>query len=389
MKIAHICLSNFFIDNRAYQENELVAAHARAGNDVLVLASTQVHGEDGRRAFTQPGEYRTEEGARVIRLPYLEILPHFIAKRLRVHRGVYDILKKFSPDTIMFHGMCGWELLTVSRYRRDYPDVLLFVDTHTDFINSARGFVSKWGLHYLFYRPIVHRALPMVEKILCISTLTQEFASDFYGIPVEKLEFYPLGGHPLSHDELTKRRAATREKVGIGDDIFFVMSGKQSSRKCVIEALRAFSATADSRFRLFIVGMLMDDIIDEAEQLIAADRRISFVGWKHPDELEELLCAADVYLQPGSQSSTMQTSLCCGCAIILERLHSHEPYFADNGWLIDEPSELEGIFREISSGLADLSVMGLNSLKLAHQKLDYVQLAERVLSSAVTTEVRN
>jgi glycosyltransferase involved in cell wall biosynthesis len=106
---------------------------------------------------------------------------------------------------------------------------------------------------------------------------------------------------------------------------------------------------------------------------------VRFIGWTNPDELEGLLCAADVYLQPGGQSSTMQTSLCCGCAVILESLHSHEPYMADNGWLIDAPSELEQVFRQISNGSADLEAMGRHSIALARERLDYEGLAQRIL----------
>lgn len=388
MKVAHLCLSSFFIDERAYQENELVAAHARTGHDVLVIASTYVHGDDGRRAFTRPGEYRTAEGARVIRLPYHPAIPHRIARSLRVHRGVYDLLAEFSPDTILFHGMCGWELLTAARYRRDNPDVLLFVDTHTDFLNSARGPASKWGLHYLYYRPIVHRALPVVEKILYVSDLTRDFARDFYGIPEEKLEFYPLGGWPLPDDELADRRSAVRALYGIKEDeILFFQSGKQSARKYLIEALRAFAAVPDSRFRLLVAGVLMDEIRENAESLIASDPRVRFLGWKDPEELQGLLCAADVYLQPGSQSSTMQTSLCCGCAVILESLHSHEPYVAGNGWLINAPTELEQVFRQISNGSADLDEMGRRSIAFARERLDYERLAQRILPDRESTTV--
>ena len=380
MKIAHLCLGNFFIDDRAYQENELVATHARAGHDVLVVASTHVHGPDGRRAFTQPSEYQTKEGSRVVRLPYHPALPHSLAKSLRMHRGVYDLLSNFAPDTMLFHGICGWELLTAARYRRNHPGVPLFVDNHADFLNSARGLVSKWGLHRMYYRPILLRALPDVEKVLCTSAMTEEFARDFYNVPVEKLEFYPLGGYPVSDDELKERRVAIRAREGIGDgDILFIQSGKQSTRKYLLEALRSFARVQDPRFRLRIAGMLMDDVKEEAEALIAADARVSFVGWKSPAELEDLLCAADVYLQPGSQSSTLQTSLCCGCAVILEALPSHEFYFSDNGFLISEPSKLEMVFRKISSRPEDLEVMGCKSLAFAREMLDYNRLAERVL----------
>lgn len=380
MRIAHVCLSNFFIDDRAYQENELVAAHARAGHDVLVVASTHVHGADGRRDFTEPGDYRTEEGARVIRLPYHPALPHGLAKSLRVHCGVYGLLSEFGPDAIMFHGMCGWELLTAARYRRDHPTVPLFVDNHADFVNSARGLVSKWGLHFMYYRPILHRVLPCVEKVLCISTLTETFARDFYKVPNDKLEFYPLGGHPVPDDALEARRAETRAREGIGDDdLMFIQSGKQSARKYLPEMLRAFARVPDRRFRLLIAGMLMNDIKEDVEILIADDPRVSFIGWKSPDELEDLLCAADVYLQPGSQSSSMQTSLCCGCAVVLEALPGHERYVSDNGWLIKSQSQLETIFRDISERKYSIEEMRRKSLAFARKYLDYEKLAMRIV----------
>jgi len=380
MKVAHLCLSAFFIDGRAYQENELVAAHARAGHDVLVLASTHVHGADGRRGFTEPGDYKTADGARVIRLPYHPALPHGVAKSLRVHRGVYHLLDEFRPDTILFHGMSGWEILTAARYCRNNPQVPLYVDNHADFVNSARGVVSKWGLHYSYYRPILHRALPEIEKILCISTLTLEFARDFYSVPEDKLEFFPLGGWPLSDDDLARRRAQTRAREGIGEkEILFVQSGKQSKRKYLPQALRAFSAVPDPRFRFLIAGMLMDDIRGEVEELIASDPRVKFIGWKSPDDLEDLLCAADVYVQPGSQSATMQMSLCCACAVILEGLPGHERYVDENGWLISVPSDLTLIFREIASGEKNIAAMGRKSLEFARKTLDYGKLSKRIL----------
>jgi len=380
MKVAHLCLSAVFLDDHAYQENELVAAHARAGHDVMVLASTYNQGKDGRRGFFPPSDYRTKEGARVIRIPHHPALPRALAKSLRVHRGVYGLLEEFKPDTILFHNMSGWELLTAARYCRNHPEVPLFVDNHGDFLNSARGFVSKWALHYMYYRPILHRALPVVEKVLCISTLTQDFARDLYGVPEDKLEFYPLGGRPLPDAELAERRVATRAALGISDDkIVFLQSGKQSARKYLPEALRAFAEVPDPRFRLLITGMLEDEIRADAEKLIAADPRVSFLGWESPDELEALLCATDVYLQPGSQSSTMQTSLCCGCAVILEALSSHASYVSENGWLIDAPDALVGIFRVISAQQVDLSAMRRASLAFARETLDYEKLALRVL----------
>ena len=380
MRIAHICLSDYYLDDRAYQENELVEEHTRQGHDVRVIASTQVLDNAKCREYLPAGRYRNSHGVEVIRLPYHPWMPQALAKSLRPHREVYRLLEEFAPDTILFHGMCGWELVTVSRYKKAHPTVKFYVDTHTDFINSARGPVSKWGLHFLYYRTLVHWCLPWIDKILYISLLTGKFAQEFYGIPEDKLEFYPLGGHPVPDDEYHEIRRAARENLGVSEDhILFVQSGKQAASKKLLDTLEAFTGNPDPRFQLVIVGALLDDIRDQAQALIESDLRIQFAGWKTPDELKALLCGADVYLQPGSQSATMQTSLCCRCVPVLEDIPGHGFYTRNNGWLVNNQEGLVSVFAEISSGVANLHQMSDESEKLAKKELDYAVLARRVL----------
>ena len=380
MKVVHICLSDYYLDDRAYQENELVEEHQRQGHKVLVIASTQVLDNEKRRKYLAPGRYRNGQGVEVIRLPYHPWLPHVLAKSLRPHPGVYRLLDELAPDVILFHGMCGWELINVSRYKKDHPDVRFYVDTHTDFINSARGLVSKWGLHFLYYRTIVHWCLPWIDRILYISQLTGEFARRFYGIPESKLEFFPLGGHPVPDGEYDTLRRHTRQDQNLTEEhILFVQSGKQTRQKKLIHTLKAFSGNPDPRFRLIIVGSLLEEIREQAQALIDSDDRVRFLGWKTPAEIKALLCGADVYLQPGSQSATMQTSLCCRCVPVLENIEGHGIYTENNGWLVDTEEDLAAVLTEISSGTVDLNRMRDASEKLAREHLDYSVLARRLI----------
>ena len=158
-----------------------------------------------------------------------------------------------------------------------------------------------------------------------------------------------------------------------------MQSGKQSASKKLLDTLNAFTGNPDPRFRLVLVGSLLDDIREQAQALIDSDDRIQFWGWRTPTELQALLCGADVYLQPGSQSATMQTSLCCRCVPVLENIEGHGIYTENNGWLVNNEQELAAVLEEISSGAADLRVMAAESEKLARQKLDYAVLARRIL----------
>lgn len=380
MRVLHLCLSCFYIDNRGYQENELVREHARSGHVVKVIASTLMVDMDGRQYFVEPGSYISEEGFEVIRIPYSSKLPLFLSKKLRIHDNLVELIKDFNPDRILFHGMCGWGLFNVISYKKLNPTVKVFVDTHTDFVNSARTVLSKWVLHFLFYRSIVLRCLPYIDKVLYISELTYVFAKDFYRIPQDKLEFFPLGGHLVPIEDYYYIRNKIRERLAIcSDDIVIVQSGKQSSSKKILESLKAFSKTKGSHLKFLIVGTLLRDVKKEAEEIISIDNRISFLGWKSPDELKEILCGADIYLQPGSQSSTMQTSLCCFCIPILQDIQGHEFYTKKNGWLVNSQEDIEAVFCEIINGQADLHHMKLQSMELASQFLDYKILAKRIL----------
>ena len=379
MRIAHLCLSNFYIDGRSYQENELVRQHHDAGHEVLVLASTETHSSEGKLAYVRPGDY-DDNGVTIRRLPYRGWLPKKVMIKLRMHPGVYGELTRFAPDSILFHGTCGYELLAAARYAREHKHVRFYIDSHEDWNNSARTFVSREVLHRRFYGPILRKAAPCAGKILCVSSESIDFVHDLYEIPRDQLEWYPLGGSPVAPSEYEHRRVATRARLGLTDENkLFVQSGKQTRRKRLLEALSAFASVDDPDLRLVLVGVLGDDIRADAEPLIAADDRVDFVGWKNPAELTDLLCAADVYLQPGTQSATMQHSLCCHCAVILDNVPAHELYKNDNGWFIDATHELAKAV-EAAAGSDQLQAMGERSFQFASERLDYRRLADRVFN---------
>lgn len=377
MKIAHICLSCFYIDGRSYQENELVRQHVKGGHQVLVLASTETHSANGRITYVEPSEYVGPEGALVRRLPYRRFLPHKLMVKLRINVGTYEALTEFRPDAILFHGTCGWELLNVARYVRNHR-VPFYVDSHEDWNNSARGFISREILHRRYYGPILRSALPEIRKILCVSTESMDFVADLYRIPKKYLEFFPLGGHPVPDREYAQRRDATRRAYGLDKQhILLVQSGKQTRRKKLLDSLRAIATCQNPKLRFFIVGVLDESIRNEAEALIASDDRIAYLGWKTPSELTNLLCAADVYLQPGTQSVTMQHSLCCRCAVILDDVPAHKIYQCGNGWFLSDMKTLPSVVQQIAD--ANLSEMAAKSFALSCELLDYAVLSKRVL----------
>lgn len=387
MKIAHLCLSCFYVDGFSYQENELVRQHVDDGHDVVVIASTESFGPDGKLAYVTPGEYIGLDKARVIRLPYRRWVPKNLAPKLRLHPDVYRILEAERPDVILFHGLCGWELLAAQRYKTSHPQTRFFADSHEDFNNSARSFSSKYLLHWGYYRTILHLALPSIESVLCVSDETIAFVRDFYRVPADKIEFFPLGGVVLADSEYAETRRAIRSIYGIADDhVLIVQSGKMDAQKKLLASLQAFVKNPSPLLRFLIVGHLQDDIAATATELIDSDPRIVFVGWKSASELQSILCAADVYLQPGTQSATMQMSLCSRCAVVLDDVPSHKRYVDKNGWLLNKNTTLESVLQAISKSPNQVHQMAERSHAFATRHLDYGMLARRIAPSAIKTQ---
>jgi hypothetical protein len=277
----------------------------------------------------------------------------------------------------MFHGASAWELRTVAVYARRHPQVIFNIDSHADAVNSGHGFLSRDILHRRFYAPILRNAMKYTKKLLCVSTSVMEFAEQVYNIPTDRMEFYPLGGRIINAETRLQHRGAVRNQLGVDDKtILIVQSGKQNRLKRLPQALTAFSRVRNPDLRLVIAGVLQDDVRVICETLIAKDPRVMFLGWQDSESLTQLLCAADVYLQPGTQSATMQHSICCGCAVILDRIPAHQPYMVGNGWLVGTEAELEAVLENLT--LSDLESAKAASVAFAAQTLDYSALSARL-----------
>lgn len=379
MRILHLCLSNFYVDSYSYQENELVRQNVLDGHSVEIIASTETIDAQGEVCYTEPRRYMGGDGAMVERVRYRRWLPHAVMRKLRMHPGIFARIEAFKPNVILFHSACGWELFAAARYVRQHRQVKFYVDSHEDFVNSARGFVSKWILHFLYYRTILRLCLAQVDQILPVNMGAFEFMRDFYGVPGELIELYPLGSQIDDDKHYAALRSKTRADLKIGEDqLLIVQSGKIDSSKKLVEALEAFAEIDDPALVFAISGLLKPDIRSEVQQRLAKDPRVRFLGWNSPDELRALLSAADIYCQPGTQSATMQMSLACRCAVIIDDVSSHKPYFDDNGWLVGKTCTLNAAFSAVSNRKDAIPLMQSKSHQVALRMLDYRLLAARI-----------
>lgn len=377
LKILHVGLLSHFTDGMTYQDNILADIHCRDGNTVLFVSDNYIY-QHGKLIEVPENEITLDNFLRLKYVKYDHILNKFITCKIQRVKKLKKIVSDFKPDRILYHGVCGRELITVANYRKEHPGIKLYVDCHEDFHNTARTVVSKLAYKYI-HGYFVKKALPYIDKILYITQESKEYLQDMYEIKDNLLEWYPLGG--VIFDDITykQKRELKRAELKIGDkQILFLHSGKMDRQKKTLDIVKAFSKVDNMGFKLILMGSFSDDVWNEVKPYIDSNKRILYLGWKSGEELLEYLCAADVYLQPGSQSATMQNAICCRCAVVLYPYSSHKPLVDDNGFFVKNTEDIVEVLKKIQNNTNIVNEMKKKSETIGDKFLDYRKLAARI-----------
>ncbi len=377
MRILHCMLSCFYIDNYKYQENILPIVNKMDGHDVKIIASTETYVDNINLKYVKPSRYFNEADIEVVRVPYKKYLPQVIMRKLRLYKGVYKLIEEFNPDVILFHGMPAGELKTIKKYVKKHPHVKLFIDSHEDYNNSATNMISKYLLHRLYYKWILKSVLPYVYKVLSISYETTKFIQENYNIPVALIEKFPLGGELLTEAEKTKIKIKVRNELKIEeDDLVIIHSGKMDAKKKTLDIIKAFREINDLKSKLLIVGEMSEEVYNEALPYFEVDKRIYFLGWKESDKLREYIAAADLYIQPGGQSATMQTALCVGTPVAIYPHISYKELLNGMPYYVSNQADIEVLFKEIQIDKRDLKNRQRVLYDFAKNNLDYREITK-------------
>ena len=379
MKIAHIGLASYFTEGMSYQDNQLSGQNARDGHEVLVVSNAAKY-VDGKVVETGYEDRLLENGVRLVRLPFRKILNRSLSDKFRVVDGLYELLEGFDPDVILSHNLAYWSLLNVIRYKKNHPEVKLYADTHTSVYNSGRNWVSLNIQHRILYRFLTRRALPHLEKYFYVGAIEREFSKENYGVPLEKMEYFPLGGNPPEENEYMEKRAKRRKELALAEDeLLLLHSGKLDALKRTAELLKAFSAVPELKAKLAIIGSVPESEKQTLLPLMEEDPRVIYLGWKQAPELLEYLCASDLYCQPGSVSATLQNAVCCRCPVMT---YPHLPYTEDldfgNLLWVRTQEDMETVFRDLAAKRTNLETLREGSRRCAGELLDYKSLAARL-----------
>ncbi|MBR5842582.1 MAG: glycosyltransferase family 4 protein [Bacteroidaceae bacterium] len=317
MKIVHLCISNFFIDNYSYQENMLTKYHVKMGHEVTVIASLVSFNKEGKSCLLPSPSVRMDDnGYKVIRLAYKR--PLKLNRTLRRYKNFYDTLAAEKPDVIFTHGVAMAEVNTLVRYLRKNPHVKLYGDHHGDYINSATNFWSKHVLHKIIWRHYTKKLEPYLTKCYGVTPMRCRFLKEMYRLNPNIIEFLPMGvddeAIPENRGEV---RNSIRKELGVPEDAFLIMTGgKIDQRKNTHVLLEAIKRIDNPNLHLVICGVLAPEMEYLKEQF---DSRIHYLGWCNAQRVMDCMVASDMACFPGTHSTLWEQAVGVGLPAVLKR----------------------------------------------------------------------
>lgn len=316
MKIVHLCLGCFYVDNYSYQENMLPKYHVKMGHDVTVIASLLSFDKNGKPCYLEKAsEYHDKNGYKVVRLNYK--LPRGIFKILKGYQGLYDRLEIEQPDVIFIHGVAIYDTSVVVKYLKSHPRVKLYGDNHGDYINSAKTWLSKNILNGIIRRYYVSRLDPYLIKCFGVTPLRCEFLKDVYGVDPRKVEFLPMGvdDEAIPQDR-NAIRSQIRQELNISEDSFVIITGgKIDTKKNIHILIESLKAINNKSIHLIICGVLAPEM-----QYLKTmfDENIHYLGWCSAEKVMNCMISSDMACFPGTHSTLWEQAVGVGLPVIFK-----------------------------------------------------------------------
>lgn len=316
MKILHLCLGCFYIDNYNYQENMLPKFHSKAGYDVEIIASLVSFDKNGKGCFLESSsQYNNEYGIAVTRLNFKK---GKLSKKLKLFLGTYDSIKKSAPDIIFIHGCQFWDMKYVVKYLKENPNVKVFVDNHADFSNSATNWVSKNILHKILWRRCAKMIEPYTTKFYGVLPARVDFLVDMYKLPKEKVDLLVMGADDEEVKKVQHKETIefVRKENGINEDEFFIVTGGKIDLFKPQTLLLMEAVNRIPNAKLLVFGSVVPELKEKFESLCSD--KVKYIGWISAEESHKYFAAADLVVFPGRHSVFWEEVVALGIPMVVK-----------------------------------------------------------------------
>ncbi len=347
MKIVHICLCDPYAENWSYHRNILSEQNAKDGHDTYIITTEYAMDVNGKHGSRGTRTYTNKHGVHVIRLKYKYNLPKSINGKVNTVKGIKEQLYRIKPDIIMVHNQQTFNLFDIIKYKKNNPDAILLADSHASFANSCRNPFSRWIVQGMVFRWVIRSSFSYLDGMYYIGEGELDFFRTVYGIKRSENNILPLPARFIEQEEKERNTFAVRSELGMSrDELLFVHSGKLSAEKKTLDILRCLKEFKGKKFKLLIIGSIPNGSEDLKKE-IESDKRFVYMGWKTSEELMKYISAADLYLQPGSVSVTLNNTLASGTPVMVHQHKAYERFFGEWEILVNSEADMKMQFSKI------------------------------------------
>lgn len=382
MRVLHVCMAAFYIDNYGYQENILPKMHQLQGLDVAILASTETYITNSTLGYLKPSEYKTKEGIPICRLPYVKWLPLKVAAKLRIYNGINSYLERFMPDIIFLHDVQSFANIQIVNYIKRNPNVKIFADGHADFTNSAKGWISKHILHRIIYRKLCKLLIPYVEIFYGTLPCRVDFFINEYCVPKEMVKLLVMGvdDSQISKYDFEICRKEIREKFDIDNNkLIIITGGKINALKNIHFLIEAISEIKSDKVCLLVFGEF-DSVMEEYCNPYIDGHKVKKIGWLNSDEIYPYLIGADLGFFPGKHSVIWEQAVGVGLPCVFKRIDGHDHIDLDGNCILLDTVTVDSIQKVIIDILENpvkLQEMKIVSELKGKTEFSYFQIAKK------------
>lgn len=370
MKVLHLMLASFYIDNYSYQENLLPKYHKKMGYDVEIVASLFTFDENGKGKWLQNrSNYINENGIPVTRL---EFKKSKYSRKIRRYEGLMDELARVNPEIIFIHGVQFSDIDIVVKYIKKHSNTVVYVDNHADFMNSGKNWISKHILHEIIWRHYAQKINPYVKRFYGVLPGRCDFLRDEYKIPEEKVELLVMGvdDEQVSRISSTNAPQKFREKNHIQrDDFLIVTGGKLDRKKNTIELISAVKQFPKNKVKLIIFGSVDPELQDTFYGLCDGVQ-VQYLGWMNTEQSYDAFSAADLVIFPGLHSVYWEQTAGLGIPMLVRKLPGVDHI------------DMGGNVRYLRSGMRDDIYNGI--IDIVDHPEEYQKMKEKALEAQKT-----
>ncbi len=384
MKILHCCLAAFYIDDFSYQENILPKMHKKQGHDVIILASTETYVSNTKIGYQEPAEYKTREGIPIKRIPYVKWIPHRLARKLRLYKGVYKFLISCRPDIIFLHDFSFLSIASIVKYAKQNKDLRIYVDGHTDFTNSARNWVSYHILHKVIYRYCAKLIEPYAKKFYGTLPTRVDFIVDVYGVAANKVELLEMGvdDSVIAGINKDEARRIVRKQYHLRESDFVIVSGgKINKLKNIHKLVQAVAELGRNDIKLLLFGSF-DEYAQKEIGKFEKNASVINIGWVQSEEVYKYFFASDLAFFPGTHSVLWEQAVGAGLPAVFKKNKGQDHVDVGGNCKFIDNTDVEDIKRvilEICDDKEVLSALKRNAEGKGAKKFSYFEIAKKAI----------